>query len=203
MFKSMNDFWNKKFSTDEYIYGTKPNEFLKDQLSKLKPAKILFVGEGEGRNAVYAAKAGWQVDAIDSSDVAMNKALSLAVQNNVSINYQLADIQAYDFPENYYDAVGLIFLHINENLGERDRLYQKLTASLKKNGTIIVELFSKNQLGKKSGGPQDVSMLCSIDQIKKSFSTLKHKLLKEENIYLSEGNSHVGEASVIRYVGVK
>ncbi|NWF90154.1 MAG: class I SAM-dependent methyltransferase [Ignavibacteriaceae bacterium] len=199
----MNDFWNKKFSTDEYIYGTKPNEFLKDQLSKLKPAKILFVGEGEGRNAVYAAKIGWQVDAIDSSDVAMNKALSLAVQNNVSINYQLADIQSYDFPENYYDAVGIIFLHVNENLGERDRLYQKLTASLKKNGTIIVELFSKNQLGKKSGGPQDVSMLCSIDQIKKSFSTLKHKLLKEENIYLSEGNSHVGEASVIRYVGVK
>ncbi|MGQ9644743.1 MAG: SAM-dependent methyltransferase, partial [Ignavibacterium sp.] len=48
-------YWNERFSSEDYIYGTEPNTFLKEQLENLKPGKALFLGEGEGRNAVYAA----------------------------------------------------------------------------------------------------------------------------------------------------
>jgi cyclopropane fatty-acyl-phospholipid synthase-like methyltransferase len=159
------------------------------------------VGEGEGRNAVYAAKTGWQVDAMDLSYTARDKALSLAKLNKVSINYQIADFFCYNFPRENYDAIGIIFVHTNET--ENDSFYKNCENALRRDGRIILELFSHNQIGKNSGGPQNLSMLCSIDKIKKGFSTLKHELLKEENIILSEGEFHQGEASVIRYVGVK
>lgn len=199
----MKNFWDERYSLKDYIYGTQPNQFFKEQIDKLTAGKILMVGEGEGRNAVYAAKLGWQVDALDSSSVAREKAMSLAEQNKVSINYQVADIHSYNFPVNTYDAVGIIFLHINETLTESEILYKKLTGSLKNDGRIILELFSKNQLGKKTGGPQDLSLLYSVEQIHKNFSTLTHEVLYEENVLLSEGDLHNGEASVIRYVGVK
>ena len=80
----MKNFWDERYSNKEFVYGTLPNQFFKDQLDKLKPGKILMVGEGEGRNAVYAAKLGWQVDAIDSSNVAKEKAAKLAELNKVN-----------------------------------------------------------------------------------------------------------------------
>lgn len=199
----MNNFWNERYSTKNYIYGIEPNQFFSEQIRKLKPGRILLIGEGEGRNAVFAAKLGWQVDAIDTSSVAMKKAMNLAKQNNVRINYKIADVHSYNFPANTYDAIGVIFLHINETQEESTILYQKLYNSLKKGSRIILELFSKNQLGKKSGGPQDLDLLCSIAQIKKYFPLLKYELLREENVFLSEGEFHQGEASVIRFVGVK
>lgn len=197
----MKNFWDGRYSTKDYIYATQPNQFFKEQIERLKLGRILMLGEGEGRNAVYAAKLGWQVDAIDSSLVAKEKALRLAEKNHVSINYQVANIFSCHFLKNKYDAVGIIFLHANEN--ESEILHKKCVDTLRIDGKIILELFSKNQLGKNSGGPQDLKLLCSAEQIRKNFSMIEHELLQEENILLSEGEFHKGEASVIKFVGVK
>lgn len=197
----MNNFWDERYSIKDYVYGTSPNQFFKEQIEKLKAGRILLLGEGEGRNAVFAAKLGWNVDAFDSSIAAREKALKLAKENNVSVNYQVADISILNFPTANYDAIGIIFLHMNEN--ESEMLHKKAADVLNKNGKIILELFSNNQFGKNSGGPQDLSLLCSLEQIRNNFSSLKHELLKEENILLSEGTYHQGEASVIRFIGTK
>lgn len=61
----MKEFWNQRFSQDEYVYGTEPNEYLKEKLSLLLGGDILLPAEGEGRNAVFAAKTGWKVTAFD------------------------------------------------------------------------------------------------------------------------------------------
>jgi hypothetical protein len=66
-----------------------------------------------------------------------------------------------------------------------------------------MELFSKDQLDKTSGGPQDLEMLYSLDEIKKDFSSLKSIILKEETINIEEGEKHSGEANVVRFVGEK
>jgi SAM-dependent methyltransferase len=197
----MKNFWDERYSIKDYVYGTKPNHFFEEQIQNLKPGKILMLGEGEGRNAVFAAKLGWQVDAVDSSSVAKDKALKLAERNEVKINYQAEDILTYTFPENKYDAVGIIFLHMNES--ESRIIHKTCVHALRKDGKIILELFSLNQHGKNSGGPQDLSLLCSVEKIRSSFSTLKHDLLQEDNVLLSEGEFHQGDASVIRFVGVK
>jgi hypothetical protein len=74
----MNEFWNNRYSTEEYAYGTLPNEYLKEEAEKLKPGNILFPAEGEGRNAVHAARLGWKVYAFDISTEAKLKAEKLA-----------------------------------------------------------------------------------------------------------------------------
>ncbi|HSL87766.1 MAG TPA: hypothetical protein VK870_00530, partial [Ignavibacteriaceae bacterium] len=81
-----NNFWDERYSAEEYVYGKDPNEFFEEHLSKLNPGRLLLPGEGEGRNAIFAAKLGWQVDANDQSIVAKSKAEKLAHAYGVNIN---------------------------------------------------------------------------------------------------------------------
>ena len=60
----MKEFWNSRYQEKEYAYGLEPNLFFKSELIKLIPGKALFPAEGEGRNAVFAAKSGWEVTAL-------------------------------------------------------------------------------------------------------------------------------------------
>jgi hypothetical protein len=64
----MIDFWNARYSAAEYAYGTEPNAFFKAQLDQLTPGRLLLPAEGEGRNAVYAAKKGWEVAAFEPNN---------------------------------------------------------------------------------------------------------------------------------------
>jgi len=194
-------FWDERFSPEEYIYGTSPNKFFREQIDKLTPGKILLVGEGEGRNAVYAAKNGWRVDAVDYSSVARDKALRLAKISGVSIKYDVQKIQSFVPVTNFYDTAALIFVHLNPF--ERKALHWKIIDALAPKGIVIFEVYEKDQFGKTSGGPQNLEMLYSLDEIKSDFAELDTVLLKKENIILDEGDKHTGEASIIRYVGKK
>ena len=199
-FKS--SFWDERYSFEEYVYGTEPNQFFKEYINKFSsPGKILMPGEGEGRNAVYAAKLGWQVDAFDQSINAQKKALILAESNKVKINYTVTDLITIKFSKELYDAAAIIFVHFNYE--ERKAYHKKIIDSLKPGGKLILELFSKNQMGKSSGGPQNLNMLSSLEEIVNDFKELKTIFLGEENIILDEGEKHSGEASVIRFVGEK
>ncbi|NNG26970.1 MAG: class I SAM-dependent methyltransferase [Ignavibacteriaceae bacterium] len=194
-------FWNERFSTDEYIYGTIPNKFFKEQIDKLKPGRLLLLGEGEGRNSVYAATKGWNVDAIDFSQTAREKALLLAKQNDVNINYTINNLADFIPNENCYDAIGLIFVHLKPD--SRNVVHERIVNALKNNGSIILEAFEKQQLGKKSGGPQSEEMLYSIEELKDDFKDLKIHILEEKTVLLDEGDLHKGKASVIRFVAEK
>ncbi|MCW8809762.1 MAG: methyltransferase domain-containing protein, partial [Ignavibacteriaceae bacterium] len=179
--KYANDFWNERYSSSEYVYGENPNRFFKEHLEKIgAPGKLFLPGEGEGRNAVYAAKLGWKVDAYDQSTTGKLKATKLADKNNVMINYHIEDLLEFTPPKDDYDAIAIIYVHLNTKL--RKSFNEKIIEALKPGGKIILELFSKEQLGKSSGGPQDLNMLYSVDEIKKDFGCLKAVILKEEII---------------------
>ena len=104
-------FWNKRYAENETVYGTAPNKFFKLFIDQHKPGTILLPGEGEGRNAVYAAKKGWKVEAFDFSPVAREKALELAKQQKVQINYEVKSIESF-VAEKQYDAVALVYVHL-------------------------------------------------------------------------------------------
>ncbi len=195
------NFWDERYSTDDFIYGKEPNEFFRENLLKIRPGKLFLPGEGEGRNAVFAAKQGWSVDATDQSKVGKSKALKLASESGVKINYSVRDISEYNFPENYYDAAAIIFIHLNAKL--RKKVHNKILRSLKINGVLILELFNKEQLGKDSGGPQNIDMLYSQEDIERNFKSLRTILLENKTVLLNEGKKHSGESSVIRFVGIK
>ena len=195
------DFWNSRYSEREFAYGTDPNEFFKEQIHKIIPGRAIFLGEGEGRNAVYAAKLGWQVDAVDFSSSAKDKALKLAKENNVKINYTVSDLNDYDFKENDYDLVVMIFLHLPLEL--RTSIFSKSILSLKKNGRLLIEAFSKEQINNISGGPRSIDLLYSENDVLSLTNDLRIETMESKSIQLDEGKHHKGKADVIRFVGVK
>ena len=193
--------WDERFSSDDYVYGTEPNAFFKEQLVKLNPGRVFMLGEGEGRNAVYAAKKNWEVDAVDFSEQARVKALKLASHKNVNIKYSISNLSDYEPEKNYYDAIGIIFVHLDKQ--ELKDIFSKAHEALKNGGVIICEVFSKNQIGKTSGGPKVTELLYSLNEMENYFKGLKAMYSVECTVILDEGILHQGEASVIRYVGKK
>ena len=196
-----NKVWDERYSSDEYAYGITPNLFFKEQLDKLKPGKILMLAEGEGRNGVYAAKNNWLVDAVDFSEQARGKALKLAAQEGVKLNYIVANLIEFTPNNEYYDAVGVVFLHLNNK--ERDVIFPKAIESLKKGGLIVIEVFSKKVPQSYKGGPRDQELLYNVDDMKELFKELEPILLEEKTTEIYEGEYHKGDAIVIRFVGRK
>jgi SAM-dependent methyltransferase len=194
------EFWNERYASDEFIYGTQPNEFFKAQLDKIKSGSTLLPAEGEGRNAVYAASQGWQVTAFDSSEEGRNKALFLAKEKQVSINYEVTDVLEFT-SDKLFDVIAFSYAHFPDAI--RSQANKRLLTFLKPGGVVIFEAFAKAQLGKPSGGPKKIEMLFSTEEIEAEFPDLKFQFLKEETIELSEGKYHKGEAIVIRFIGVK
>ena len=197
----MTDFWNERYATEEYAYGTEPNLFFKDNLEQLVPGKILFPAEGEGRNAVFAAKLGWQVSAFDPSTEGKRKAEKLALENGISINYQIDNYESMSFPANYFDCIVLIFAHMHPL--KRNEYHQKLMSFLKPGGILILEGFSKKQISRNSGGPRDVDMLFSREELQYDFGSFSELTITETDYCLNEGPFHQGMASVIRTRGIK
>jgi len=196
----MKEHWNNRFNTEKYIFGTKPNEFFKSEIDKITPGRALFIAGGEGRNAVYAAKLGWQVDIIDYSEVAKNKALNLAKENNVLINYQIIDVFKFQFPSNFYDLIVNINFHCYEDT--REDFNKKIITALKPNGKVILQVFDKEQIKKNSGGPKDISLLYSLEDIVNGFYDLEFEYFtKETDLRFMDGEKK--ESVVIRFVGEK
>jgi 2-polyprenyl-3-methyl-5-hydroxy-6-metoxy-1,4-benzoquinol methylase len=200
------DRWNDRYSKEEFAYGEQPNNYLKEELEKLDAGTILFPAEGEGRNAVFAAKRGWTVSAFDISMEGKNKAARLAETNKVTIDYQVGELQTLNYDPGQFDAIALIYAHFPADIKS---LYHKtLDKYLRKGGSIIFEAFSKKHIDynlkdEKIGGPKDIAMLFSIDELKSDFMNYEIIELVEKEIELSEGLFHNGKGSVIRFVGRK
>jgi len=197
----MNTFWDERFAADVYVYSTEPNLFYKKHLDKLMPGKILFPAEGEGRNAVYAAEKGWDVVAFDSSIEGKKKAEKLAVKKGVGIDYQITDYENVHFKSESFDCIVLIFAHMNPL--KRTDYHRKLLSYLKPGGTLILEAFSKKQIENKTGGPRNVEMLFSAEELRSDFTIFSELIVSETNITLDEGTFHQGKASVIHLAGKK
>jgi SAM-dependent methyltransferase len=192
----MQNQWDERYARQEYIYGTNPNSFLKEKLALLKPGRIIFPADGEGRNAVYAATLGWETEASDQSTEGQKKAVQLANQKGVSIHYFIQPLDQWNPEPNQYDCIALIFVHLPEAL--RKRVHQSAIKALKPGGTLILEAFTINQLTRNSGGPRNPELLFTADQIKADFINLSEVEIQEAQVILDEGPLHQGLADVIQ-----
>ncbi len=198
--------WEDRYRNEEYAFGKEPNDFLREQLPLLKPGKILFPADGEGRNSVYAASLGWQVSAFDISGEGRKKALQLAAERGVTIDYQVGELSTLHFSQAPFDAMALIYAHFPAPI--RSGLHRELAALLRPGAHIVFEAFSKRHLtyvtqNERVGGPRELPMLFSEEEVRRDFPDFEFLFLKEEIIHLREGIYHEGEGAVIRFVARK
>ena len=192
----MENLWDQRYASDNYIYGTRPNDWFVEKLRIMKVGKLLLPAEGEGRNAVWAAEQGWNVTAYDQSYEGRTKALRLAADRGVDINYLIKDLRCFRGEENSYDVIALIYVHMPAEF--RTKVHTELVRLLKPGGCLILEAFSKAQMSNNSGGPKNLDMLYSTSELKSDFDDLKILELHDVRIHLEEGSLHTGLANVIR-----
>jgi 2-polyprenyl-3-methyl-5-hydroxy-6-metoxy-1,4-benzoquinol methylase len=197
---SLDQFWDQRYQSNETVYGLSPNEFFKSYINKSVSGTVLLPCEGEGRNAIYAAKAGWKVDAFDFSSVAINKALAIAEKDRVIINYEKNTVENFS-TDKQYDLIALVYVHLAKET--RIKFHRKMVDALKVGGTILLEAFNTKQMKFSSGGPKDLDMLYSIENLQNEFKALSFQILEELTIDLKEGSFHQGKAAVVRMIASK
>ena len=196
----MSELWNEKYGQVDYLYGTHPNEFLVSQVYRLPPgARVLVLGDGEGRNGVWLAEQGYDVTTVDYSTVGCEKARQLADERDVSIAVHCADLTEWDWQEDDFDAVVLIYLHF-EPAARRD-VYAHAVEVLRPGGLVIVEMFHPRQLDYRSGGPKRADMLVRADDLADDLTGIEWLILAEGKVLLDEGPGHRGPGFVTHGVG--
>lgn len=198
----MKETWNQRYKSDTYYYGTEPNEFFRTFIDSLPPGRLLLPGAGEGRNAVYAADAGWEVDAFDFSPVAREKALRLAQEHDVELHYSLQDANSFDCRKNYYDVVALIFLQLSPE--DRQKFHQQVVKCLSpEGGNLYLIAFSKDEKHPDVNDLPDQNLFYSKKELLQDFKGLNIDLLQEEEVKLDEGPGHQGKAKVVKITAIR
>ncbi len=197
------EFWDERYSGEDFSFGTEPNAFLASQAHYVKPGmRALVPGDGEGRNGVWLARQGLAVDTVDVSQVGAAKARALAKARGVEIGTQIADLLDWDWPSGRYDIVAALYIHFFD--ADRPRMHRAMLDALKPGGIIIIESFRIEQMEfqkvHSSGGPRSADMLCSRAKLESDFAGATFLLLEEADVNLDEGRRHKGAAAVIRAV---
>ena len=193
--------WDQRYAADEYVYGTEPNDFLREHAAQLPIGKALCLAEGEGRNAVYLAGLGHQVTAVDGSSVGLDKANRLAEQNDVQIETVHEDLASFDAGVAQWDLVVSIFCHLTPTL--REQVHQQVMQGLKPGGYFLLEAYTPDQLNYRTGGPPDAAMMMNSESLLKELGGLEILYLEECLRFIQEGVLHTGEGAVVQLLARK
>jgi SAM-dependent methyltransferase len=199
-FEDAAETWNRRFDGDEYLFGVEPNVWLREHVASLPPrGRVLCVADGEGRNSVWLARQGFEVEAFDIAEVGVAKARRLAERHGVRVNFQVCDCDAYAWPQAQFDGVVAIFIQFADP-AQRKRLFERMAASLKPGGVLILQGYMPKQLDYRTGGPPIVSHLYTQELLREAFAEMEILVLREYEADVAEGAAHCGRSALIGLV---
>jgi len=202
--KSGGEMWDERFSSDEYAYGKEANIWLSERVSQIDPPpnnRALFPADGEGRNAVWAARIGWNSEVFDLSVVGKQKCHLLAQEHAVTVDYEVDDLALRVFPQQSYDLIACSWFHTPSEI--RKVHMPRMLHSLKSGGHFIMEGYHTSQMPLHSGGPKSLDLLFDLDEVlgelvggKAPQMNIIHTAIT--STVLDESVLHKGQARVVR-----
>lgn len=184
------DRWNKEFSGPLPNLRRLPNAGLIAAVASRAPGRVLDLGTGEGRNALYLAEKGWTVTGVDLSDVAIEQGKKNAAARGLKIDAIVGDLDAYDFGKDQYDLILSFYMH-----GWHDRSATDVPAriydALKPGGLLVMEAYGK----------QEVAYGFSVDELSRAygrFSILRNEAVNEAADWDKDNKRHI-----VRFVAQK
>ena len=193
--------WDERYSSDDYAYGTEPNAFLSARASRLPTGRMLCLGEGEGRNAVWLAERGHEVTAVDASAVGLEKARRLAASRGATITTVHADLAEYPIEPGAWDGIVSIFCHLPPTL--RADLHRRCVAGLRPGGVLLLEAYTPDQVGRGTGGPPTAELMMDTETLSAELAGLDLLELQECEREVHEGAFHNGLGAVVQLVARK
>jgi 2-polyprenyl-3-methyl-5-hydroxy-6-metoxy-1,4-benzoquinol methylase len=180
--------WNDRFGREEFAFGKEPNPFLKKHIRLLPKGKALDIASGEGRNAVFLAQHGFEVDAVDISEKGLKKARKLAREKGVKINTFLIDLDQYQIEKGRYDLIANFYFL-------RRRLILRIKKGLKNGGRVIFETYLLEHRTLGTGGPKQAKYFLKPNELLGLFKDFRI-LFYREGIF-KEGGRKKAVASLI------
>lgn len=192
--------WNSRFEGDGFHFGTAPNTWLAEHADLFRPGqRALSVADGEGRNSVWLARRGVEVDAFDIAEVGVAKARRFAAEQGVTVNFAVSDCDAYPWPQDHYDGVVAIFVQFADP-AMRGRLFANMKRALKPGGVLVLQGYTPKQLEYRTGGPRIASHLYTVEMLREAFADLKIVELRKYEAQLDEGAGHSGRSALVGLV---
>lgn len=199
----MTSFWDERYSAQGYIFGTAPNAFLVSQAARLQAGQsALAVADGEGRNGVWLAQQGLQVLSVDSSGVAQAKAAKLAAERGVTLQFENADMLAWDWGDARFDVIVAIFIQFADPAG-RARQFEGIRRALKPGGLLLLQGYTPRQLEYKTGGPPAAENMYTESMLREWFGDWDLQHLCEHDDVIHEGSHHSGMSALIDLAAYK
>lgn len=153
--------WDDRYRSRDLVWGAGPNRAFVDAVAGLPVGRALDLACGEGRNAIWLAERGWQVTAVDFSEVALERGRGLAAQRGVAVDFRNEDVRTWVPPRRAFDLVALLYLHIpSEDLRP---LHAHAADAVAPGGTLIILGHDRQNLEQGHGGPQDADRLLVPD----------------------------------------
>ena len=195
--------WDKRFSGEEFLFGTSPAAFLEAQVPLLTPGQTaLAVADGEGRNSVFLAEQGLAVTAMDASRVGVDNARRLAAERGVSVDFRVADILDWAWTPETYDVVIAVFIQFLAP-NDRQAVFEGMKRTLRRGGLLLLHGYRPEQVDYGTGGPPDRENMYTEDLLRAAFDDLSIERLAVYDAVIEEGTGHVGQSALIDLVARK
>jgi len=195
--------WNERYAAPGFLFGTEPAVFLKAQSVHFVPgAKVLAVADGEGRNSTYLAACGLSVTAMDSSEVAVEKARALAAERGVSVDFRIADTRTWDWAPETFDMVVAIFIQFAPP-ADRAMIFAGMKRTLKPGGTLLLHGYRPEQVDYATGGPPYREHMYTEALLREAFGDMEILRLAAYDHVIEEGTGHSGKSALIDLVAKK
>jgi len=195
------DSWNERYRDKDYLYGTEPNDFLRAEVGQIPKGRVLCLAEGEGRNAVFLAKLGYEVTGVDFSAAGLRKAEALAKNHGVKLRLIEADLATFDLGIDRWH--GIVSMWAHTPLPVRQRLHAAVVGALQVGGAFVLEAYRPEQLAFGTGGPKDVTMLPSVAGLRAELVGLDLVIARNANRDVREGTKHGGPSATVQVVGIR
>ena len=156
--------WDQRYADTQLVWSVTPNQFVAAELADLPPGRAVDLAAGEGRNAIWLASRGWDVTAVDFSQVALDKGRRLAESQELtgSVSWVCADATTWA-GDGEYDLAVLAYLQLAE--GERRAAARAAFEALRPGGTFLLVAHDSSNLAEGTGGPQDPAVLMTADDV--------------------------------------
>lgn len=188
-------FWDERFSGPQLAYGEAPNDFLVEVTPRLPRGRALSLGEGEGRNALFLARSGYEVTAVDASAAGLARARARAEGAGLKVDTVHADLAEYVIGEGTWDVIVSIFCHLPMPL--RRAVHRAAAKGLRPGGAFVLEAYTPAQLAYGTGGPKDRGLLYTLDDLREDLAGLSFAVAIEQTREIHEGALHNGRSAVV------
>jgi hypothetical protein len=190
--------WEERYGRAGYHFGTAPNDFLRDHVGSLPRGRVLCLAEGEGRNAVYLARQGFEVSSIDLTSAGVEKTRRLAREHGVNVDAVAGDLATADLGVQSWDGIVSIFAHLPPAI--RRDLHRRVVAALSPGGVFLLEAYTPNQLGRGTGGPPTPELTMTRRGLMQELDGLEFIHALETDREVVEGEGHTGLGSVVQVI---